>query len=113
MDDQGLPESPGDRAYQRRFTKKTGDKRDDYALDLFREIEAYLADIPRVDRLLLELGRFYNPLTDGPIVPLASRQRVVTLLREGNPTEARAVLTGLLARYAGAEEGGPATSREI
>lgn len=70
MDDQGLPESPGDRAYQRRFTKKTGDKRDDYALDLFREIEAHLADIPRVDRLLLELGRFYNPLTDGPIVPL-------------------------------------------
>lgn len=38
---------------------------------------------------------------------------MVTLLREGNPTEARAILSDLLTRYAGAEEGAPATPREI
>lgn len=110
---EGHPESPGDRAYRRGFTKKSGDKGHDYAIDLFREAEAHLADIARVDRLLLELGRFYNSLTDAPIVPLKVRQQVVTLLREGNPAEARAVLNDLLARYAGAEEGDPPTSHEI
>src|SRR5439155_336993 len=43
-------------------------RRDDHALDLFRRAEANLADVRQVDRILLELGRFYNPLTNRPIV---------------------------------------------
>ena len=49
-------------------------KREDYAVELFREAEAHLSDIARVDRILLELGRFYNPLLNGPIVDLGTRQ---------------------------------------
>ncbi len=92
-------EAAGDRAYRRRFTKKTGDKGEDYAVDLFREIDVHLDDVRRVDRLLLELGRFYDPLTNGPIVDLPSRRRVLELLTGGRPDEARAVVRELLTRY--------------
>lgn len=102
---EGPPESPGDRAYRRGFTRKTGGKGEDYAVDLFHEIDAHLDDLRRVDRLLLELGRFYNPVADGPIVDLASRQRVVGLLAEGGAAAAQAILQQLLARYLGAEPG--------
>ena len=33
-------------------------KRDDYAVELFKEARAHLGNIARVDRILLELGKF-------------------------------------------------------
>lgn len=78
-------------------------RRDDYALDLFRRIEGSLADVRTVDRLLLELGRCYNPLTNGPIVDLASRRRIIELLQTGDTTEARDILDRLLLLYAKVE----------
>ena len=75
-------------------------RRDDHALDLFRRIEANLADIRVVDRMLLELGRCYNPLTNGPIVDLATRRAIVESLEAGRRDEARALLNACLARYA-------------
>src|SRR5438093_7892810 len=47
------------RSRQRRGLKFR--RRDDYAVELFREAQANLGDLRRVDRILLELGRFYNP----------------------------------------------------
>ena len=84
--------------------------RQDHAITLFREARARIDDIERVDRILLELGRFYNPLTDGPIVDLACRQRVLERLRAGQRAEALALLDERLARYAPPidDTGGPA-----
>jgi len=81
-------------------------KRDDYAVELFKEAQANLQDVARVDRILLELGRFYNPLLDGPIVDLATRRRIVELLQSSRAEEARRLLDERLASYARAEEGG-------
>jgi hypothetical protein len=75
-------------------------RRDDHALDLFRRIEAELSDVRSVDRMLLELGRCYNPLTDGPIVSLATRRAIVEFLDAGRPDEARRHLHECLTRYA-------------
>jgi hypothetical protein len=63
-------ESAAERAFKRRFggKEKGRNKRDDYALDLFREALAYLDDTSRVNGILRELGKLYNPVTDAPIV---------------------------------------------
>ena len=65
----------GEEARQRRGLKFR--RRDDYAVELFREALANLGDLRRVDRILLELGRFYNPYINAPIVDLATRRRVL------------------------------------
>jgi len=87
-------ESAAERAFKRRFggKDKGRNKREDYALDLFREADAYLDDFERVNSILRELGKLYNPVTDAPIVDLETRQRVMTLLRAGTPDEARVLL---------------------
>ena len=77
-------------------------KRDDEAIDLFREALAYLGDVPRVKRILLELGRFYNPVSNGPTVDPAARRQVVELLEAGRPEEAGRVLDDCLRRYVAA-----------
>ena len=74
-------------------------RRDDHAVNLFREAQAHLADIPRVDRILLELGRLYDPVVGGSLVDLPMRRRIVGLLSEGHPEEARALLDAHLAAY--------------
>jgi hypothetical protein len=75
-------------------------KRDDHAIELFREAEAHITDIVRVDRILLELGRFYNPLVDAPIVDLGTRRRILELLQGGELEEARRLLNERLTLYA-------------
>jgi hypothetical protein len=78
-------------------------KRDDHAVELFHEALDKLVDVPRVNRILLELGRFYNPYTNEPIVDLATRKRIVGLLEAGDPNTARRVLIERLDRYASAD----------
>jgi hypothetical protein len=75
-------------------------RRDDPALDLFRRIETNLSDLPFVDRMLLELGRCYNPLTNGPIVDPATRRAIVESLTAGRPDDAQKLLDECLGRYA-------------
>ena len=103
------PESPEARAYRRGFKQKS--RRDDYALDLFEEARAKLAtDLPRVDHLLRELTRLYNPLADGPIIDLATRARIMALLAEGRVGEAATLLDARYQLYApldDAERHGP------
>jgi len=103
--DEPSGEALGDRAYRRRFRDK-GNKRDDWAIDAFREIFARLDEPARVDRLLFELGRYYNAIADGPIVDLGTRRRVADLLAAGRPDEARELLRGCLDRYRGGIEDG-------
>lgn len=92
--DGGPIESAAERAVKRRFggKDKGRNKREDYALDLFREAEAYLGDFDRINGILRELGKLYNPVTNAPIVDLETRQRVMALLRAGTEAEARALL---------------------
>ncbi len=102
-------ESAETRAYRRGFRQKN--KRDDYALDLFLEARAKLAtDAARVDVILRELSRLYNPLTDGPIVDLATRARIMRLLEQGRGGDAEALLEARYQLYApidDAERQGP------
>jgi len=97
--------TPEERAYRRGFRQRN--RQDDYALDLFREARAHLGDPERVDRILFELGRYYNPLADGPIVDVATRGRIVTLLRQSQREEAERLLDERYRRYAPLDEVGP------
>ena len=87
-------ESAAEKAFKRRFggKDKGRDKREDYALDLFREAAAYLDDHTRVNAILRELGKLYNPVTDAPIVDLESRQRIMSFLGAGSRAEAASLL---------------------
>jgi hypothetical protein len=92
-------ESAAARAYRRGFRQKS--KRDDYALDLFHEARAKLGeDDARVDQILRELARLYNPLTDGPILDLATRARIMGLVQAGRRAEAAALIDERYRLYA-------------
>ncbi|MBI2162090.1 MAG: hypothetical protein HYU25_17225 [Candidatus Rokubacteria bacterium] len=99
-DDRPFDERPLEDAEERHRRGLRFRKRDDHAIELFREAEAHLADIARVNRILLELGRYYNPAVDGPIVDLATRRRIVELLESRREEEARRLLDERLALYA-------------
>jgi hypothetical protein len=98
-------ESAAERAFRRRFggKDKGRDKRQDYALDLFREAEAYLDDHDRVNGILRELGKVYNPITDRAIVELQTRQEVMALLRAGQREAAAKLLDERRRLYAPAD----------
>ena len=55
-------------------------KREDDEVRMMREALESLADVPRVGRLLLELGRFYNPVTNAAVLGPETRHRILTLL---------------------------------
>jgi hypothetical protein len=91
-------DTPQARAYRRGFRDK-GDKRDDYAVDLFRAALGALDDVPRVDQILVELARLYNPLVDGPIVDPATRGAILDALAAGDHERARQLLEARLDLY--------------
>src|SRR5216117_2084184 len=93
-------EPPVEAKYQALRRGLRSRRRDDHALDLFRRIETNLSDVGLVDRVLLELSRCYNPLTNGPIVDLATRRAIIESLQAGRRDEARALLGACVARYA-------------
>jgi hypothetical protein len=93
-------EQPIDAKYRTLRKGLRSRRRDDPALDLFRQAEANLDDVERVDRILLELGKCYNPLTNSPIVSLASRQRVIALLKGNRTDEAQRLLDECVKAYA-------------
>lgn len=99
-------ESAAEKAFKRRFggKDKGRNKRDDYALDLFHEAAAYLDDVERVNGILRELTKLYNPVIDAPIVDLATRQQIMTLLRGGSRAEAARLLDQRRRLYAPREQ---------
>lgn len=58
----------------------------------------------RVDRILLQLSRFYNPYVDQPIVDLANRRAVLEALQVGQGDRAREILAERLRLYARFED---------
>lgn len=101
-------ESAAERAFRRRFggKDKGRDKREDYALDLFREASAYLDDVRRVNGILRELGKLYNPIIDAPIVDLSTRRQIMALLEGGSRDEASRILDERRRLYAPRDDGG-------
>jgi hypothetical protein len=71
-------------------------KRQDHALALIQELDESLGDLPRVRRLLVELGRYYDPVLGGGIMDLPSQRAIMEALEAGRPDDARAVVR---ARY--------------
>ena len=108
MTEEPRPESAAERAVKRRFggRDKGRDKREDYALDLFREAQAFLDDPERVNGILRELGKLYNPVIDGPIVDLETGRRVMTLLAAGAAPQAAQLLDERRRLYAPREPSG-------
>ena len=78
-------------------------KRDDHAVELFRDAKANLGDPERVKQILLELGRYYNPYVNQPIVDPDTRRRVVELLEAKRVEDASRLLDERLSLYAGSE----------
>jgi hypothetical protein len=107
MSEEPPVESAAERAFKRRFggKEKGRNKRDDYALDLFREAQAYLHDTPRVNGILRELGKLYNPVTNAPIVDLETRRRIIGLLDAGDVSGARVLLDERCHLYAPVDRG--------
>jgi hypothetical protein len=75
-------------------------KRDDPAIDLFREALAHLEDPGRVRGIVVELGRLYDPVSNGAILTPATGRRVVEWLEAGRLEEARQLLEETLREYA-------------
>jgi hypothetical protein len=82
-------------------------RRDDYAVELFKEALEHLDDPDRVSRLLLSLSRFYNPYVDQPIVDLPTRRRIVEALSAGDTGTVRDLLEERLRLYARADDTEP------
>lgn len=97
---------PGDSSEDLVFRRGKLRKRDDPAVDMFRDAMANVGDTAQVKRILLELGRLYNPVTNGPVLDLASRRRVVEFLEAGLEEEARRLLEACLDLYTGSGQPG-------
>jgi len=81
--------SPSGRGFRER-------KREDHALALIDELRSSLDDLPRVRRILLELGRFYDPVLGGPIMDIAHQRQIVAAIEGARSGEA---LDLIQARY--------------
>jgi hypothetical protein len=95
--------SPGDADEARHRRGLKFRRREDYAVELFKEAQDNLGDTARVERILLMLGRFYNPYQNSPIVDLATRRAVLEALGAGDQRTASQLLADRLALYASGE----------
>ena len=71
-------------------------KREDHALELIKELQGVLDDLPRAKAILRELGRYYDPVLGGAIMGVEHQKAVVQALERGRPDEAQAFIR---ARY--------------
>jgi hypothetical protein len=99
----GSAPSPDEARHRRRLKFR---QRDDHAVELFKEAQEHLDDLDRVDRILIWLGRFYNPYIDAPIVDPATRRQILEALGRADVDEARHLLEGRLRLYARIDETG-------
>ena len=87
---------PDDRLVFRRGKLR---RREDDEVRMMREALTHLGDLPRVKGIVLELGRFYNPVTNAPVVATDLRRRVIGLLEAGDAEGAQAVLEAHVTQY--------------
>lgn len=87
-------------------------KREDHALTLIRELEESLHDASRAKRLLVELGRYYDPVLGGGIMDVPQQKAVMAAVERGDVDQARALVRARYEAYIrdrahlGREDGG-------
>lgn len=74
-------------------------KREDHTLLLIEELKGALDDLPRVRRLLLQLGRHYDPVLGGAILDLPHQRAIVEALEAGRPERALGLIEERYALY--------------
>jgi hypothetical protein len=74
-------------------------KREDHALVLIRDLLASLGNLPQARRLLLELGRYYDPVLGGAIVEIRHQREIMEALEAGRVGEAEALVQARYALY--------------
>ena len=72
--------------------KRRQERYQDIVEKLFEEIRSHWDDLPLVNRLLVELGRIYDPLLGGPVVEPSMHRRIMEQLQAGGAEEARRLL---------------------
>ena len=78
-------EPPRNRGFKER-------KREDHALVLIGELKENLGDMAQVRRILLELGRYYDPVLGGAIMEVRHQRAIVEALERGRVAEALALV---------------------
>jgi hypothetical protein len=74
-------------------------KREDHALVLIRDLLASLENPPQARRLLLELGRYYDPILGGAIVEVRHQREIMEAVEAGRVGEAEALVQARYALY--------------
>lgn len=74
-------------------------KREDHALALIDELRESLSDLSRVKQILLNLGRFYDPILGGGIFDLEHQRQILAALETGRRAEAEALIDARYALY--------------
>ena len=97
--DHELPSSSDGASKPRSEKGFRASKRQDHALVLIEDLRMSLADLSRVKRILLELGRFYDPVLGGSIMDLPHQKRIVAALEEGRTDDALALIDARYALY--------------
>ena len=82
-------ESSGGPARSRGFKER---KREDHALVLIHELKENLGNLTQVRRILLELGRYYDPVLGGAIMEVSHQRAIVEALEAGKVAEAMALV---------------------
>jgi hypothetical protein len=100
--DDPLPTSPWGGPHRRGLRLR---KKDDSGVRLFRAAIERLHDLPALTRALVELGRIYDPVRNGPLVTPAERRRILELASHGAHDEARQAIEAVLAEYTRREDG--------
>ena len=72
--------------------KRRQERYQDIVEKLFEEIRSHFDDLPRVNRLLIELGRIYDPLLGGRVVEPSTHRQIMEQLQAGRAEEARQLL---------------------
>ena len=76
-------------------------------LKILDQVKAHLDDPLETNRLLRELGKFYDPVLGAAIVDGAARKRLIDLLERGERNEVSAAIDRYIETYA-AQLPGPA-----
>jgi hypothetical protein len=74
-------------------------KREDHALALIEELLASLSDLARVKHILLELGRFYDPVLGGAVMGIREQKDIVEALDRGSLDRAQSLIRERYALY--------------
>ena len=79
--------------------KRRQERYQDIVEKLFEEIRSHWDDFPRVNRLLIELSRIYDPLLSSRVVEPSVHRGIMELLESGKTEEARRLLEECIERH--------------